>query len=62
MTHSEYRARVEAALEIADQYGGIDGTHHKMWVIDQMVRALVGDHYRRWVERHCSGEDGPETY
>ena len=29
------------ALEIAGDYGTIDGGHHKMWVIDQMVRALT---------------------
>lgn len=34
--------RIESALSIALSYGGIDGGHHKMWVIDQMVRALTG--------------------
>lgn len=33
--------RIKQALEIA-QDGGFDGAHHKMWVIDQMVRALTG--------------------
>ena len=30
------------ALEIAKKYGTIDGSHHKQWVIDQMVRVLQG--------------------
>lgn len=34
--------RIKAALDIAINYGGIDGDHHKAWVIDQMVRALTG--------------------
>lgn len=34
--------RIIKALELAMEYGGIDGGHHKMWVIDQMVRALTG--------------------
>jgi hypothetical protein len=34
--------RIEKALELARQDGQIDGAHHKMWVIDQMVRALTG--------------------
>lgn len=34
--------RVKKALEIANESGGTDGGHHKMWVIDQMVRALTG--------------------
>lgn len=32
----------EKALDIATRSGGTDGDHHKMWVIDQMVRALTG--------------------
>lgn len=50
------------ALSIAMRYGGIDGGHHKMWVIDQMVRALSGDDYDRWVSEYRAGEDGPNTY
>lgn len=33
--------RIKEALEIAREYGGTDGAHHKDWVIDQMVRALT---------------------
>lgn len=50
------------ALGIANQYGGIDGAHHKAWVIDQMVRAILGEHYEAWVKVFCDGEDGPNTY
>lgn len=53
---------VEMALEIAIRWGGIDGAHHKAWVIDQMVRALTGDRYAAVVADAKSGEDGPETY
>jgi hypothetical protein len=34
--------RISDALDIAVRYGGIDGDHHKAWVIDQMVRCLTG--------------------
>lgn len=34
--------RIAAALEVAANYGATDGAHHKMWVIDQMVRNLTG--------------------
>ncbi|KKK73178.1 hypothetical protein LCGC14_2896440 [marine sediment metagenome] len=30
------------ALEHLEQYGGIDGEHHKIWVIDQCIRILKG--------------------
>lgn len=34
--------RIAMALRLAESFGGIDGDHHKTWVIDQMVRALTG--------------------
>lgn len=34
--------RIKKAIDLAVRYGGIDGDHHKVWVIDQMVRALTG--------------------
>ena len=34
--------RIGQALHYASEYAYIDGAHHKMWVIDQMVRALTG--------------------
>ncbi len=35
--------RIKKALELAYQYGQIDGGHHRLWVIDQMVRALLDE-------------------
>lgn len=46
MTQSE---RINAALDIAFRYGQTDGAHHRLWVIDQMVRALTGVSYDEWV-------------
>jgi hypothetical protein len=54
--------RVDIALAIARDYGGIDGDHHKAWVIDQMVRSLTGDQYSMFVADARIGDDGPETY
>lgn len=53
---------IDKAIKLAVQYGGIDGAHHKAWVIDQMVRVLAGDDYERIVTEAKAGEDGPETY
>lgn len=41
-TGDSFYKRVFRALQIAEEYGSYDGGHHKMWVIDQMVRALTG--------------------
>lgn len=54
--------RIEKAIGLAVQYGGIEGDHHKAWVIDQMVRVLAGDDYEAIVEIAKAGEDGPSTY
>lgn len=54
--------RINAALDIAVKYGGIDGDHHKAWTIDQMCQVLAGDDYDRFVRDAMDGEDGPETY
>ena len=59
MTNEE---RIKAAIDMGVQYGGCDGSHHKTWVIDQMIRALAGDRYETIVRETCDGEDGPDTY
>lgn len=53
------KERISDAIEMAVMYGGIDGAHHKNWVIDQMVRILAGDDYERIVlERWFDGPIG----
>lgn len=52
----------EKALRILIRYGGIDGAHHKMWAIDQAVRALAGEFYDELIAAANGGEYGPETY
>lgn len=37
------------ALALIDRFGGIDGAHHKQWVLDQVVRKLAGPLYDDWV-------------
>jgi len=54
--------RIRNAVDIAVQYGGFDGAHHKAWVIDQMVRALTSEDYARVVAEAKAGDEGPETY
>lgn len=55
---------IEKALALINNYGGIDGGHHKTWVIDQVVRILcvTDEKYREWVKEHQQGENGPEIY
>ena len=54
--------RINAALDIAECYGNVDGSHHKMWCIDQMVRALLGCPDRDQTETRDDGVEYTFTY
>ena len=55
------QARIRKAMDLIEQYGWIDGAHHKQWVLDQIVRCLTAD-YKKWAKAMRAGEDGPDTY
>ena len=40
---NQVRRNNEAAMDILQTYGNIEGSDHKMWVIDQTLKALMGD-------------------
>lgn len=46
----EPTSRIIKALRIAMDYGTEDGAHHKAFAIDQIVRALLGDQYNKFVQ------------
>lgn len=56
--------KIKEALDLIKSYGGIDGSHHKQWVLDQVVRKLTGGPraYQEWVWAYQTGDDGPHTY
>lgn len=43
--------RIQKALQLAIEDGPCDGEHHKTWVIDQMVRALTGHDYKKFISK-----------
>lgn len=44
--------KIKSAIKIINDYGYIDGEHHKQWVIDQVVRRLLGDFdYKIWADK-----------
>ena len=51
-------------LELATEGIFTDGSHHKQWYLDQIVRILTGSEieYLMWVDKSQAGEDGPRTY
>ena len=46
--------KAQKALELIEEWGSIDGSHHKQWVFDQLVR-ILSDDYERWVEEWNEG-------
>ncbi len=44
LENSPYKdwSRADIAMSFIERYGGIDGSHHKTWVLDQAARALKG--------------------
>lgn len=46
------------------EFGGIDGAHHKQWLLDQILREIASDEkaYDEWVREWNDGEDGATTY
>lgn len=62
--NDDVHASVDDALKIAFKYGQIDGSHHKAWVIDQMVRALLGSEeaYKAWIRHYVYDEETDSVY
>ena len=52
----------QKVLDLIFEYGQIDGGHHKMWVIDQIVRILTKDKYNEWIKNYVYDEETGDTY
>ena len=53
---------VQEAIDVGIRHGGHDEAHHKAWVIDQMLRALLGPKYEQTIRESCDGPDGPNSW
>lgn len=42
-------ARITHAAALVDRYGMTAGEYHQQWLIDQILRALLGEGYDAWV-------------
>lgn len=56
--------RIQSAVEIASRFAQIDGGHHRLWVIDQMMQRLLGKkQYKEFVKEYEEvDEDGEVMY
>lgn len=62
ISREELEIRIQKSLDVAFEWSQIDGAHHKMWTIDQMVRELTGDDYPKWVATYEIDEETNEKY
>ena len=58
----ELEEESKRVLDLIFEYGQIDGGHHKMWVIDQIVRILTKDGYNEWVKNYVYDEETGDIY
>lgn len=58
----ELEEESKKVLDLIFEYGQIDGGHHKMWVIDQIVRILTKDKYNEWIKNYVYDEETGDTY
>lgn len=56
------QAKLDKIQDLIEEFGEVDGDHHKKWLLDQIMRIIQGSNYRKWVRDYCKGEDGPHTY
>lgn len=42
--------KINKAIDLIIRYSGIDGDHHKAWVIDQVSRILLAEKYESMVK------------
>jgi hypothetical protein len=54
--------KITEVIELCLDYGALNGSHYKMWIIDQIIRILSGDKYDALIKSYCKGEDGPNNY
>ncbi len=54
-TTVEFQQRIDRAVELAYQYAHVDGGHHRIWTIDQMIRVLLGGNYEKWISDYEEG-------
>ena len=69
LANAVLQCKINEAIEMVFNGGGfIDGSHHKQYCLDQVLRILLGDKYDEAVAAECdpvygtSNEDGPNTY
>lgn len=51
------KQKLKEILLICEAYGGTDGSNHKQYALDQIVRIITGDQYKYWREGYEEWND-----
>lgn len=54
--------KINLALDCILMNGGVDGAHHKQWVLDQVVRILAGESYKAWCLEYSGDPEDEQNY
>ena len=59
---TEQQQKINKAITLIIGHSQVEGGHHKLWVIDQVLRVLAGDEYEKVIFIHnmgrvCSDEE-----
>src|SRR3954469_12591 len=52
-----FKERIEAIKDLASRYAGIDGEHHKQWLIDQIIRVVLAGDYQDFIAEYNNFKD-----
>lgn len=55
---AEAQTREQRVLDLIVDYGSIDGAHHKQWVLDQIIRVIIGVNYEAFIEAYMRNDEG----
>jgi len=47
----------EKILNTIERYGMISGSHHKQWILNEILKTTLGDKYDEWVKEFNSYKD-----
>jgi len=60
ITKDQLWKRIQGAVDLAQDEGMEDGSHHKQSVITSMLKKLLGDKYREWLESYNADPEYPD--
>ena len=44
-------------INLIEEDGMVDGSHHKQWILDQILRIILKKEYNSWLEKYNSETD-----